>query len=354
MFGVALALGPVSKKYSFLNTILFDIIFFVNYEELISKIKTFDAFKGDLLLNEPLANKSTFKVGGTADLFIKPINYYSFQIVLSVLIQENFKFFILGGGSNIVFPDHYDGVILSTQSFAEIDYMEAENCPEDFGKIELAGNQCLVTCFSGTSIATLVNFCTKNNIHGVEQFAGLPGTVGGALYMNARCFEKSISDVLFSTTYMDLQDSKVKLHHILKNPSDWDYKKSPFQDNNSFITTATFLLEQQSESEHNQIESECKKFIAERVDKGHFKYPSAGSVFKNNHTFGKPSGKIIDEAGLKGYQIGGAKIADFHGNFIINIDKATSSDIENLVKHTQKTVKNQFGFELEPEIIFLK
>lgn len=324
-----------------------------NYDEIISTIKNYDAFKGDILQNEPLANKSTFKVGGTADLFIRPINYYSFQIVLSVLLETDTKFFILGGGSNIVFPDHYDGVIISTQSFSEIDYMEAENCPEDFGKIELSDTQCLVTCFSGTSIATLVNFCTKNNIHGVEEFAGLPGTVGGALFMNARCFEKSISDVLFSTTYMEYKNDSVKLRHILKNPSDWDYKKSPFQKEPCFITTATFLLEQQSENEHEQIEAECKKYIAERVDKGHFKYPSAGSVFKNNHDFGKPSGKIIDEAGLKGFQIGGAKIADFHGNFIINVENATQKDILSLVTHTQNTVKEKFGYFLEPEIIFL-
>lgn len=324
-----------------------------NYDEIISTIKNYDAFKGDILLNEPLANKSTFKVGGTADLFIKPINYYSFQIVLSVLLESKTKFFILGGGSNIVFPDHYEGVIISTQSFAEIDYMEAENCPEDFGKIELKPNQCLVTCFTGTSIASLVNFCTKNNIHGVEKFAGLPGTVGGALYMNARCFEQSISDVLFSTTYMEYQDKSVKLKHILKNPSDWDYKKSPFQNEKSFITTATFLLEQQTDTEHDQIESECKKYIAERVDKGHFKFPSAGSVFKNNHLFGKPSGKIIDEAGLKGYQIGGARIADFHGNFIVNTGNATQKDILDLVTYIQTQVQNQFGYKLEPEIIFL-
>lgn len=324
-----------------------------NYDEIISTIKNYDAFKGDILQNEPLANKSTFKVGGTADLFIRPINYYSFQIVLSVLLESNTKFFILGGGSNIVFPDHYDGVIISTQSFSEIDYMEAENCPEDFGKIELSQNQCLVTCFTGTSIATLVNFCTKNNIHGVEKFAGLPGTVGGALYMNARCFDQSISDILFSTTYMEYKKDSVKLRHILRNPSDWDYKKSPFQNNQSFITTATFLLEQQTEAEHETIEKDCKKYIAERVDKGHFKFPSAGSVFKNNHEFGKPSGKIIDEAGLKGYQIGDAKIADFHGNFIINTGKATQKDILDLVKHIQKTVQEKFGYYLEPEIIFL-
>lgn len=320
---------------------------------IINSLKTYDAFIGEILIDEPLAPKSTFKIGGTADLFIKPQNYYSFQIVLNLLLEAKIKFFILGGGSNVVFPEHYDGVIISTVNFSDVDFMSTENCPKDFGKINLKKNQRLVTCFSGTSMANLVNFCTKNDISGLEQFAGLPGTVGGAVFMNARCFESQISDILFYTTFMEYSEKKANLHHILKNSSDWDYKKSPFQNGKSFITTATFLLEQKNHSEHENIEKNCKKYISERVNKGHFKFPSAGSVFKNNHTFGKPSGKIIDEAGLKGFQIGNAKVADFHGNFIINLGGATQNDVESLVLHIQKTVFEKFGFNLEPEIIFL-
>ena len=119
------------------------------------------------------------------------------------------------------------------------------------------------------------------------------------------------------------------------------------------ILSGTFLLTKCDESEHKRIEADCKKYISERVDKGHFKYPSAGSVFKNNHDFGKPSGKIIDEAGLKGFAIGGAQIAPFHGNFIINVNNAKARDISDLVKHVQICVKEKFNFDLEPEIIFL-
>ncbi len=325
----------------------------LNREFIIDSLKNYDAFKGEILQNESLAQKSSFKIGGKADLFIKPQNYYSFQIALNLLLETKTKFFILGGGSNIVFPEHYDGVIISTTNFNDVDFMSVENCPKDFGKINLQKNQRLVTCFSGTSMANLVNFCTKNNISGLEQFAGLPGTVGGAVFMNARCFEKQISDVLFYTTYMNYSQNKATLHHTLKNPNDWDYKKSPFQDGNSFITTATFLVEQKNHSEHEKIENDCKQYILERINKGHFKFPSAGSVFKNNHSFGKPSGKLIDEAGLKGFQIGNAKVADFHGNFIINLGGATQDDVKNLVLHIQKTVFEKFGFKLEPEIIFL-
>ena len=323
-------------------------------DEIITSIKNFNAFKGTIKIDEPMSSKTSFKVGGTAKLYIAPTNYYSFQIVLNVLNYYKAQFFILGGGTNIVFTDDcYDGAIVSTRDFADTLIMPLEDLPADFGKIELNKDQVLVTCFSGTSIASLVHFCTENAISGLEQFAGLPGTVGGAVYMNARCFDKSISDVLFSTSYMDYNPQKVTLEKCLFDKSQWDYKKSPFQNNKYFITTATFLLTQKSEEEKESISAECKKYILEREAKGHFKYPSAGSVFKNNRDFGAPSGKIIDDAGLKGYSIGGAQIAPFHGNIIINSNKAKAADIKQLVIYTQQIVKEKSGFLLEPEIIFV-
>jgi len=321
---------------------------------LITFLQTHDNFKGTISQNEPLSTKSTFKVGGNAKVFVAPDDYYSFQLALCYIVQNNIKFYIIGGGSNLVFSDSdFDGVILSTYKFNDSMIFPANDCPEDFGTISLNKNQTLVTCFSGTPMAAFVNFCTKNDLSGAEEFAGLPGTVGGATFMNARCFNKSISDILFYVTYMDYSTSEVKLHHQLFNPSEWDYKKSPFQNSNRFITTVTFLLTKKHGLEKDQIQKDCKKYISERVNKGHFKFPSAGSVFKNNHAFQKPSGQIIDECGLKGYRIGGAQIAPFHGNIIINIDHATSEDIKKLVEHTQQKVKEKFNFDLEPEIIFL-
>jgi len=152
---------------------------------------------------------------------------------------------------------------------------------------------------------------------------------------------------------MDYSGEKVTLEKALFNAADWDYKKSPYQNCKRFITTATFKLIQKTETDKPSIEADCKKFINERVSKGHFKFPSAGSVFKNNHDFGKPSGKIIDECGLKGYTIGGAQVAPFHGNFIINSNHATASDIKNLVEYIQKIIYEKQGFSLETEIIFV-
>lgn len=325
-----------------------------NYENLISKIKNYQNFKGQIQFKVQMSQKTTFKTGGTADVFITPENFNSFQIVLSEVLSSSQKFFILGGGSNIVFPDgEYHGIVISTASFSNIEYFPPENLPPSFGKIELPEDKVLISCFCGTTMASFVNFCTKNNISGAEVFAGLPGTVGGAVFMNARCFNVSISDILFSTSWLDYSDKNISAKKSLFNSKEWDYKKSPFQNNNRFITTATFLLNQKTESEHSQIESECKKYISERVSKGHFKFPSAGSVFKNNHSFGAPSGKLIDECGLKGFSIGGAQVAPFHGNFIINTGNATSQNIKELVNYVQAAVQKKYGFTLENEIIFV-
>lgn len=328
-----------------------------DYETIIQILKNHDAFKGDILTDEPLAPKTTFKVGGPADLFIAPQNYYSFQIAIDALLQNNVRFFIMGGGSNVVFADEgFRGAVVSTSNFNDVSYYPPSNISPKFGKIKLQKNQTLVTCFCGTPMASLVKFCTENSISGLEQFAGLPGSTGGAVYMNARCFDKSISDVLFSVSTMEIDRTakKITLNQELFNPNAWAYKKSPYQDGNRFITTATFLLTQKNASTQPEIQEECKKYIAERVSKGHFKFPSAGSVFKNNHDFGKPSGMIIDEAGLRGYTIGGAKIADFHGNFIINAGNAKAAEIKQLVLYVQQKVYEKFGFSLEPEIIFVE
>lgn len=309
--------------------------------------------------NENISVKTTFKVGGKVKLFITPKNVRELKNALKLLQSHNSKFFILGGGSNVVFPDEdFEYPVISTEKLTSI-FIE-KNTPEASTEqtvCYLPDNKVLVSCLAGTPMATFVNFCTKNNLSGAEEFAGLPGSIGGALFMNARCFEKSISDLIYSTQHLEYSDKaskqKISIVNAPFNVQEWDYKKSPFQNQNKIITQATFLLTKKAPQEHDEIEQKCKFYINERVSKGHFKYPSAGSVFKNNHVFGKPSGKIIDEAGLKGFTIGGAQIAPFHGNFIININHAKASDIKQLVTYTQKVINEKYGFNLETEIIFV-
>ena len=301
--------------------------------------------------NELLAPKSTFKVGGKARLFISPQTPQQLESSISAVRSAELPFFVTGGASNVVYPDGtYEGAIISTQEIKQI-FFDADDTAPD-GSV-------LITCQCGVPRAAFVDFCTRKNLSGAEQFAGLPGTVGGAVYMNARCFDRSISDILYSTKHLEYQDEKSKIIELPFNKNDWDYKKSPFQPAKDgsypqkYVLEVTFRLTPVSADAHDQIAADCKKYIAERVDKGHFKYPSAGSVFKNNHDFGAPSGKLIDDCGLKGLKAGGAQIAPFHGNFIINTGNATADNIKTLVQTAQKAVKEKFGFDLEPEIIFV-
>lgn len=299
--------------------------------------------------NEPLAPKSTFKVGGSARVYICPQTAEQLESSISALRSSELPYFVTGGASNVVYPDGtYEGAIINTQAVKEIFYDPDETAPD---------GSALVTCQCGLPMAAFVDFCTRKNLSGAEEFAGLPGTVGGAVFMNARCFDRSISDFLFSVTYIDYKGSKACQTELPFNPADWDYKKSPFQacgdQDQRYITQATFRLTRAEPQDQPRIAADCKKYIAERVDKGHFKYPSAGSVFKNNHALGAPSGKLIDDCGLKGLTVGGAQIAPFHGNFIINTGKATAADIRTLVSQAQKAVYDKFGFQLEPEIIFV-
>lgn len=294
-------------------------------------------FNGKILFNEKIAPRTTFKVGGIAKVFAEPEDINSFCILLKFVFEKNIRFFILGGGSNIVFADgEYEGIVISTELLNKISCCENEN-------------KVLVTCGAGVTVTAFVNFCSEKNYWNAQEFAGLPGTTGGAVFMNARCFNKSISDIFVSAKYLDTEDFSVKEKQF--NASEWDYKKSPFQDGKKIILEATFCLQKNSGSEE-ALKAECKKYVSERVEKGHFKFPSAGSVFKNNHTFGKPSGAIIDEAGLKGLEYGGAQVAPWHGNFIINKGNATADDIYELVKQVQEKVREKTGFLLEPEIIF--
>ena len=291
-------------------------------------------FKGIICFSEQMALHTTFKVGGPAQLYIKPSDIHSLISALATLKNDGIPYFILGGGSNIVVSDKgFDGAVISMEDISAI------SADKDF-----------VSCGAGSSMSAVVNFCIEHALTGLETFAGLPGTAGGALYMNARCFNVSVSDILASAEYIE-PDSLKQVSYTFSG-SDWEYKKSPFQSTGRIITSVVFKTIKLSKAEKNEIETKCRMYIDERVKKGHFRYPSAGSVFRNNHAFGKPSGKIIDEAGLCGYQIGGAQIAPWHGNFIINKDNATEADIKALVDYTINIVKIKTGFTLEPEIIF--
>ncbi|MGL4981566.1 MAG: UDP-N-acetylmuramate dehydrogenase [Treponemataceae bacterium] len=285
--------------------------------------------------NQPLASLTTFKIGGVADFFVIPKTKNDLLDALEWADKNNEQIFFLGGGSNLVISDEgIDGLVI---------------CSESLNKINLRYNDenFFLECEAGCTFEQIKLFCEKKSLSGFENFSGLPGTVGGAVYMNARCYEKSISELVHSVQYLDAS-KKTQTYKFMQ--SDWDYKKSPFQNTNHVILSAIFNVHVSNIMTIMQKNSE---FITDRKKKRQFDFPSAGSVFKNNRDFGCPSGKLIDQAGLRGHQIGGAQIAPWHGNFIINKENATANDVKNLVDFAIESVYKQFGFTLETEILFV-
>lgn len=284
------------------------------------------------LLNEPLCNHTTFKVGGNADFFILPESNQELTQAIKVLKKNNTPYFVIGGGSNLVINDAgFRGVVICTKKINQISYQDS-----------------LLSCGAGTEIKEISEFCQQNSLSGMETFCGLPGTVGGAVFMNARCYNKSISDVLTQVEFLNLETEQIETYKM--NQSDWDYKKSPFQNKNKIVLCAKFKV---CKGNPDEIKKQNDFYLQDRENKGHFRFPSAGSVFKNNRDFGEPTGKIIQDAGLLGYKIGGAKISEWHGNIIINENGATAQDIKELVDYIKLQVKEKRNFVLEPEIIFV-
>jgi UDP-N-acetylmuramate dehydrogenase len=294
-----------------------------------------------VLRDEPLSKHTTFKIGGPADIFLRPSGEDFPDEAASILKKaraDGTRVFILGAGSNIVAADDgFRGIVLDTGAWS--------GCLlEDDG--QSTANTLLVR--SGTPCDEAADFAASSALAGLEFLAGLPGSIGGAVWMNARCYGKSIADILID---VEILDETFKRTLVPYDPSGYGYKKSPFQNRNALILAARLRVEQ---GKRDAILAEMEAHRKDRESKGHFSHPSAGSVFKNKAEFGKPSGKIIEELGMRGLQIGGARVADWHGNFIINTGGATANDVAALVAHIQKKARETLAIELDPEIIFLK
>ncbi|MCR5762493.1 MAG: UDP-N-acetylmuramate dehydrogenase [Treponema sp.] len=331
--------------------------------EIGENIKDHPCFKGTVCYDEPMAGHTTMKVGGRASVYVVPQDPGSAAAVVLECRKNAVPLVILGGGSNVVVSDDgIDGVVLSTTGLNELSFGYEPDTVELKDLPWKKGTLVKIKCGAGTSMNDVVSFCAEKGLLGMSCFAGLPGTVGGAAYMNARCYNKEASDVISEVTYINLDKltsnadidiaNFLEIYHNTKE--DWGYKRSPFASGNFLIVSVDFLCTAvEGKDVRDFILSENAIYVNDRTSKGHFKAPSAGSVFKNNRAFGKPSGMLVDEAGLKGLAIGGAQITPWHGNFIINKGNASASDIKKLVDVAVSKVKEMTGFVLEPEIIFI-
>jgi UDP-N-acetylmuramate dehydrogenase len=295
----------------------------------------------DIRYNEPMAEFTTFKVGGSADCWISPYgeDFPQFSAALLCMARNaGIPVFILGGGANIVISDNgIRGIVLDTGAWRGKELTEEG-----------------IVFRSGTSVDEAVDCAVGDNLSGLEFLAGMPGTIGGAVYMNARCYDREVADVLVWTEILDFtacaDGGKPEIKRIAANKTDFGYKRSPFQGKDCLILSSCFRLKRENKE---TILNEMKKNRRDRKEKGHYLFPCAGSVFKNNRDFGKPTGQIIDELGMKGFSVGRAQIAPFHGNIVINTGGATSSEIHALINIVSEKVKTATGFVLEPEIIFV-
>jgi UDP-N-acetylmuramate dehydrogenase len=303
-------------------------------QKFIERINSQRGFRGFLAYDEPMSWHTSFRAGGPADLFIRPEGD-TFPEYAALLREaagaEGIPLFILGGGANILVSDRgIRGIVLDTGGWRG-------------AAAEAPG----LLVRSGTPVDKALEAAAAAGLGGLEFLAGMPGTLGGAVWMNARCYDRSVSDTLTETEILDESGAR---RWVPARPADFAYKKSPFQGQRALILQARLALSPRPESE---IRGEMEEHRRDREAKGHYRYPSAGSVFKNNRAFGKPTGKLIDELGLRGLAVGGARVAPWHGNIIINTGSASAAEIRALTEAVAARVKAAAGFTLEPEILFV-
>ena len=282
--------------------------------------------------DEPMSKHTSFKTGGNAEVFVDISDAETLEKVLKICDEVNADIFVLGKGSNLLVSDNGirdKAVIHLSTDFADMKLL-------DDTTIEVQ---------AGASLASLCKFALANSLTGLEFAYGIPGSVGGAAYMNAGAYGGEMKDVITKVNHIDKKGNK---GCYCGEELDFSYRHSAYSDSDLIITSVIFKLEKGNASE---IEAQMTDIMGRRVDKQPLEYPSAGSVFKRPE--GYFAGALIEHSGLKGKRIGGAMVSEKHAGFIINYENATTTDVTDLIKYCQKTVFDKFGVELHTEIKFV-
>jgi UDP-N-acetylmuramate dehydrogenase len=285
-------------------------------------------------MDEPLAPRTSFRLGGPADIYAAPLDAEDAEALIAHARAAGTPLFPLGGGTNVLVSDSgFRGVVMDTRSFRDLR-------PSPAGLYAGAGLPAEALCLRARELS----------LSGVEFLSGLPGTVGGAVFMNARCYDREIADVLARVDV--LWRGKVLSLDAAGLP--FSYKASPFQPGGEYsgalVLGAEIAL---APGEGAAIGRRMEELARDREAKGHYRYPCAGSIFKNERSFGKPTGAILDGLGLKGRRIGGAAIADFHANIIVNLGGATAADVLALVELAERRALEELGLRLEREVVLV-
>lgn len=279
----------------------------------------------------PLAAHTTYRVGGTADLYVRPASISDVQSVIRWVRARELPLFVLGGGANILVADKgIRGVVIDMT---------------DLCAVEIDQHRC--TFGAGICIEDAATIAARNGLGGLHHFYGMPGTLGGAVWMNARCYGRSIAELLEEVIFYDVDGQR---RRMAVRERDFSYKQSPFQQRQTIMVRVTV---RGIPAEPLALQRAMRGYVRDRYQKGHYDGPSAGSVFKNDHRFGRPSGAIIDSLGLRGYRIGGAQVSEKHANIFVNAGGASADDFRRLMEMVQQKVKNAYDISLEREVQYV-
>ncbi len=283
-----------------------------------------------ILRQEPMKLHTTFRAGGRAELFLEIKTDYELQKLLTFFEESGTKYFVVGNGSNLLVSDNgYDGAIL--------------HIAEGFDNIAVADEKIIVG--AGALLSRTASAALEHSLTGLEFASGIPGSVGGGAVMNAGAYEGEMSQVISRVKGITPDGGRVEYSN---QELDFGYRKSLLKREKIVVTEVEFQL---AGGIRKEISAKMADFAERRRVKQPLEYPSAGSTFKRPE--GYFAGKLIMDAGMRGYCVGGAQVSEKHCGFIINKGGATAADIRQLMKEVQNRVKEQFGVELEPEVIYL-
>lgn len=287
-------------------------------------------FEGEVKFREPMRNHTSLRIGGPADIFAMPQDLSSLKNMHINLRRNKIPFFPLGGGTNILVRDGgIEGAVISLRSLRRTGVLSKDN------------KYAYLFAEAGTLLQRIVNFSKENGYSGVEGLAGIPGTLGGAIFGNAGAFGYEMKDVLVLVEVMDIEGRIKKFNAEEIN---FGYRSSSISQNELILGAKIKLKKDEKE----EVSAKVDDFLEKKREKQPLWEPSAGCVFKN--PAGLSAGKLIDEAGCKGIRIGDVEVSSIHANFFINKGRANASDFIRLMEEAAHRVKERFGVVLEPEI----
>lgn len=296
---------------------------------LYNKICTFIS-EENVLLDEPMSAHTTFKVGGNAKMLIKITDEDKLKNIICYLNSLGEEFFIKGNGSNLLVSDRgYDGIIIEIASSMQ--------------EISVDGD--LIIAKAGSLMSTIAKVALDNGLTGFEFASGIPGTIGGGVVMNAGAYDGELKDVV---KYVKVMGHDGEIYTIDNKGMEFGYRTSVIKKRPFIVLEVAIEL---TKGDKDKILSRMNELSSKRREKQPLEYPSAGSTFKRPE--GYFAGKLIMDAGLRGYSVGGAEVSEKHCGFVINRGNATATDIYDVILEVQDKVESRFGVKLEPEIIFL-